>query len=444
MTRKRRNVATTADELLTQARQELRLAARSLPARGPLSGRPAAVRDAAVSVVAAWPQLAQAQQYALGVLTKPVGQERHLGRVGPVMDRLAKIAAWEPIEVEPEPRLIRAAEFTRAAGDALQLTSPPAGYSYERGGSIDSVLSAVDGIAQITTAYLEQAQRNDAAAPIPGRTAGLFLELSAAAHGALEIEDPTRRVSPTGSVPIVATTDVGLEAGLERWRHAVLQIAQPSITPSADLPVVAGGLWQLYAAAHHVGVPGADDAANAWRDVAVAGWGRSLRVPGPLAPDLRAANSYLVETLSSTAQTNPGQAAEALGYFIGHQAEVLHDAYEQQVQTIVASEQAMVSARLLASVTPTPRSPELMNAAHRGRWVALPSESPLAVSLTDNVHSAVQVSNHAALIVRTREMHGHSFPSGRFAPGRGRSTDTSHGTSAARWMQRQPDVGRDR
>lgn len=441
---------TTADELLTAAREQLHRSARSLPPKRSGTHRTTAGKEAASSVLAAWPRLAAAQAYTLECAVARGGHEAALQeRVGRVVEQLGKISELDLTDVAsavPDPDMLRAADLTRAAGDALQATAPPPGFGQDITGTVDSVLSAVEASSRLTGIYAETVQNMPPAQrPAGVRVARPWLELAQLAHDSRASLDPRERTSPAGSVPVVSTTDTGVVAGLDRWRQAVERAVQPSTTPSADLPLVAHGLWLVHAAAHEAGLPGTGAAADAWRNAGIHGWGTSIRVPGPHDPDLRAATYALADTLHEhgpSMRAGQGPHFQALTAFIGHQGEAISAQYEDQVRAVVASEQAVTAARPLAAQTQRPLSPELASAAQRGRWVPLPAGSVPAQELVGYTSTAVRASTEAGLITRTREMQQHSFPTGRTARPNPSPT-LSTGAAARPWVQQQPDQGRD-
>ena len=443
-------MATTADDLLQEAHGALRRSLRSLPARGQhRSGRPELAFDRAAAVLAAWPALAEAQLRMLRseVLAPPQHLQRRAERVVAVLERVTAGASVP--DIEPDPQFVRATALIRAAGDALASTTPPQGYSRPSDGTVDQVLDGIATAAQITGIYIEAAEyvplsvTGGLGRNLGGATA--WFSVAAEARNALASADPSTRSSEAGSVPIVSPREVGLAAALERWRTSALRVSAPTRVPTADLPVVSFALVDIHRAAWDAGLPGAGSAAKQWRQLLVEGWGSTrLSIPGPADPDLRAATTQLRQALESSAgpiSTGTGPEADALQGFLRSHGEVITAAFAQQVRTVVQSEQAVISARLLTSVLERPYPAAVAAAALRGRWVPLPASSAPAQTLLDTTAAAQRASGDMVAGVRAREMNAHNFPSGR-AFGHSAGAGQAPTPAASRLQQVETELGR--
>ncbi|GAB3583165.1 hypothetical protein [Calidifontibacter terrae] len=418
-------MATSADDLLGEAHRELQRSARSLPVRGPLSGRPAAAHEAAAASAAAWPRLAAAQASTLRAA--PVGPGRQ-AQLEPVLTRLDRVARQDPPPgIEPDPHLVRAVDLTSAAADALRSTAPPPGFTRDATGTIDQVLSSIETAATLTAVYAEwvpepsNRPRSSEGLPADSAQPARWRDLAHVAYASRTTLDPRQRTSEAGEVPILSSRDTGLAAVLERWRRAAHQASQLTVAPTRDVPLVAAGLWQIHGVAHDAGIAGSRPAAAAWQAVAVRGWGVTNRIPGPVDQQLRDAAAQLRLELrehGSSLATGQGPEADALGQFVRAHSESTAELHQQQIQSVVQSQQIIVPARALLASLPRPYDPALAEAAHKRRWVALPPESPIATTLLDATNAAASATTDAALIARTRQMHEHSFPADRgYAPG---------------------------
>lgn len=411
-------MATTADELLQEGHAALRRSMRSLPGRGPSSGRPSAAFDLAQGALAGWSGLAKAQNTVLrSVALTPSQQER----TGPILTMLDKVASREPVaNAVPDSQFARATDLIRAAADALAVTAPPAGYPRRSDGTIDEVLGGVATAAQVTGIYIEAARYLPANMQDQARTLGpasQWFDLATGAKAALASASPSGRLSEAGSVPVLATHDVGLGAALEQWRRSAVRVSAPTKAPTADFPVIARSLVDIHRAAWDAGIPGAGAAAERWRRSLADGWGSvALRIPGPADRELRDATRQLRDALESSAAalaTGRGTEAQALEAFLRSHAELITEAYTAQVGTVVHSEQIMVSARQLMSTLSKPYPVDVALAGQRGRWVPLPAGSPPAQQLLDTTGAAQRATGEMVAGVRARDMHAHSFPTGR-------------------------------
>lgn len=424
---------TTADELLHEAHGALRRSLRSLPAKGPFSGRPMAAFTLARDALSGWPALAQAQAAVIrAAAVTPAQQERTAGVLA-ALDRISERDAPRAVrdvgeiggvgEVDPTESLFaRATDLTRAAADALHMTAPAPGFPRGSDGTIDAVLGGVATAAQVTGAYVDATFYQNLPVRVREQARGLgnarpWDNLVAAARTALASPHPQARSSEAGSVPIVATHEEGLAAALERWRHSAARASDPSIAPTADLPGVARALTDIHRAAWDAGIPGARAAGQLWRQSLTEGWGSTaLRIPGPPDPELRAATRVLRDALEASAGelgTGRGPEAQALEGFIRSHGEHVTEKFSDQVRSVVGSEQIAVSARLLMSTLSRPYPVDVTMAGQRGRWVPLPAGSPPAQQLLDTTGAAQRATGEMVAGVRARDMHAHSFPTGR-------------------------------
>lgn len=407
-------MATTADELLQEGHAALRRSMRSLPGRGPSSGRPAAAFDLAQGTLAGWPGLAKAQATVLrSVALTPSQQER----TGPILTMLDKVASRETVVNTPDSQFARATDLIRAAADALAVTAPPPGYPRRSDGTIDEVLGGVATAAQVTGIYIEAARYLPANMQHQSRTLGpasQWFDLAADAKAALASASPSGRMSEAGSVPVLATHDVGLGAALEQWRRSAVRVSAPTKAPTADFPVIARSLVDIHRAAWDAGIPGAGAAAERWRCSLADGWGSvALRIPGPADRELRDATRQLRDALESSAAalaTGRGTEAQALEAFLRSHAEFVTEAYTAQVGTVVHSEQIVVSARHLMSTLTKPYPVDVAMAGQRGRWVPLPAGSPPAQQLLDTTGAAQRASGEMVAGIRARDQRTHPSP----------------------------------
>lgn len=399
-------------------------------------------------MLAAWPALADAQLRVLRsqALAPPQHLERRADRVVTVLERVSSRAVAP--DVEPDPQFMRAAALIHAAGDALSSTAPPQGYWRPSDGTLDQVLGGVATAAQITGVYVEAAQYVPSSVAAGQKLGGVdqWLSVAAEAREALASSDPSRRSSEAGSVPIVSSQEVGLAAALERWRTSAMRVSEPTRAPTADLPGVARALVDIHRAAWDAGLPGAGAAAQGWRQSLVEGWGStSLRIPGPADLELRSATTQLQQTLRSAAVaigTGSGPEAEALRGFLRSHGEVVTESFAQQVRTVVQSEQAVISARLLTTVSERPYPTGVAAAALRGRWVPLPASSAPAHTLLTTTAAAQQASGDMVAAVRAREMHAHNFPTGRAFGHSASAGQAAPTATTSRSHQLEPEPGR--
>lgn len=408
-------MATTADELLQEGHGALRRSMRSLPGRGPSSGRPAAAFDLAQGTLAGWPELAKAQATVLRSVALTPPQQT---RTEPVLTMLDKIASREPVaNTVPDSQFARGTDLIRAAADALAVTAPPTGYPRRSDGTIDEVLGGVATAAQVTSIYIEAARYLPANMQHQSRTLGPaspWFDLATAAKAALASPSPSGRLSEAGSVPVLATHDVGLGAALEQWRRSAVRVSAPTKAPTADFPAIARSLVDIHRAAWDAGIPGAGAAAERWRRSLADGWGSAaLRIPGPADQELRDATHQLRDALESSAAamaTGRGTEAQALEAFLRSHAEFITEAYTAQVGTVVHSEQVAVSARLLMSALSKPYPVDVAMAGQRGRWVPLPAGSPPAQQLLDTTGAAQRASGEMVAGMRARDQRTHPSP----------------------------------
>lgn len=381
-------MATSGDELLADAQAELWRAAQSLPPPGP--DRRSTAQALFQGQLAAWPDLARATRQALNAL--PFDRDHHL-RYAVVLTTLERVEKGNrPPAVDVDPHFSRAAQLTGAAGDAMMRSRAlsQAGDS----GPQDQLLAHVETAARLTAAYAEQTTTSSSSSEAAGR----WLRLAQEAKRA--VSTPVGdRTSPVTAAPIPRADEVSLTASLERWYRAARTTSSPgSAAPSMDLPLVAAGLSTLHSAADATRLGQADqtDAATRWR-AAGAAWPSAIRIPGPVASELRAATSALrVDLVSFVEGYRRGSHTQADVAALSHYASrpvirSLALGYREAIEEALASSLPVIAARRLAE-TSRPVPDDLAEVVRRGGWVPLPSGSEPAHAIHRTADAAAQAS----------------------------------------------------
>lgn len=389
-------MATSADDLLQQAQRELYVATQELPTHW--YGRGAAATQALHAYTAAWPTLAQAYLHVLRPELSPghesvsaSTQSNKPNHLDVLRRHLQNIAAGDIEGVgdaEPEQHLMRVAELTTAAGDALAVvrgTQPGAGPAF---GTIDRALATLDHAARLTAVYAETSTAGIKYSHVDARR---WLWISGHAQAAAASPDPTARSSSTGSTPIISSDDSSLVAALDRWRGAANDALQPTDSPTARLPLIAATLATTHSAAAALGInDGPHQAfADSWGAAANAWQGGAIRLPGPDHLELRTHTRNLRSALdglvhqhqSGNVPPTAGQDRHALAFFLEHQAPAIEAGYRDRTVQLVQSMRPIIAARALARATPGPTPPRLANAARAGKWIPLPPNSAQAQDL---------------------------------------------------------------
>lgn len=382
-------MATSADDLLRQARQSLYAATRELPESRESWRVARAAKGHYYSRAAAWPALAQAHLNLLrpelfGGLYERPSSTRETNSLEVLRRHLQSVAHGEVYQAqpgaEPDAHLLRAATLTAAAGDAMQIAHDRQFTDQAPLGTSDLALSNLDHAARITAVYAENSTFGHS------RGSGWqWLRISQRAQAMMHSADPTRRSSVMGSAPVVSSDDQSLAGALDRWHRAAVDVLQPSLAPSSQWPLVAVGLAQAHSAAAAAGLGDRHrDLATTWAN-AVAPWRHQagIRLPGPDHLGLRTAHQDLARALDQLVgdhrdgNLTSASAADRseLRSFLEHQAPNLAATYVAATTQMLESSQPAVAARMLARETPAPISPQLAAAARAGRWVPLPPHS---------------------------------------------------------------------
>ena len=377
-------MVTSADDLLRQAQANMYAATRELTVER--QGRAVAARESYHAYTAAWPEIARAHLHLLdaaplhGTAGPDLKQVRQ-GLAGIAVGRIVRAGSGEP-----DPALLRVAELTAAAGDALHVVRGANTIPEPAWGTVDLALGNLNHLARITTVY---AERSDLARWDMRGTQ--WRRLTALTQNAMSHADPSLRFSDAGGIAIVSSDDVGLAASMSRWQAAARGALQPTESPTTHLPMIAAAMRTAHSAAaatglgehHHEHAARWADALNAWQSGA-------LRLPGPDDPMLRMHTRALLASLDQTVATYQGdprtapvgeQLRHELGQFLQHQAPTLEVTYLQRVTQLVDSLRVTIAARALVPLTPRPVPVELANAARAGRWVPLPPSAPPATRI---------------------------------------------------------------
>ena len=290
-------MATSVDQLLTEAQRQLWRTVRPLPP-APERRPTAALRRRAH--LQAWPELAVAARYALGasfpsagggdlVVHRPVPQRllptlQHLERTVMTLQRA------RPSDIPGDPQLLRTAELLATVGDALADRA-----AADRDvGTTDRILDLVAAAAIVTAGYAEQAPAGITVLQRPGP----WFALASTAREAC-VTLPGQRDAAAAMRPIVTIGERSLGADLEAFRHAALEALIPTRTPTTDLPLVARVLARVHLVAAANDPPGLHHRAGLGWHAASASWTPAVRIPGPPHPQLRQAAMAISAALTT-------------------------------------------------------------------------------------------------------------------------------------------------
>lgn len=379
-------MVTSADDLLRQAQASTYAATRELTVDW--YGRAIAAREAYYAYTASWPAIASAH---LHVLDAAPLHGSTAPRLQPVRRDLEAIAAGRIARAgstDPDPSLLRVAELTAAAGDALQVVRGGNVIPQPAWGTVDLALGNLNHLARITTVY---AERSDVARwNMSGRQ---WQQLTALTQNAMTHTDPSLRFSDAGGMAIVATGDDGLVAAVNRWHTAANDALGPTESPTTHLPMIAAAMRTAHSAAAATGVgEGHHENAARWAGALDAWQTGAVRLPGPDDLVLRTHTRALLTSLDQTVAAYQGgpaasllaeQQRHELGQFLQHQGPDIALAYQERVATLVDSSRVVIAARALAPVTARPIPVELAHAARAGRWVPLPPTAPPATRILE-------------------------------------------------------------
>ena len=376
-------MVTSADDLLRQAQSSTYAATRALTVQR--YGQAIEARQAYHGYTAAWPRIARAHLHLLNTAPLHGNPAPDLDQVRRSLDRIAAGHIARAGSADPDPALIRVAELTAAAGDALDVVRRANTIPQPAWGTVDLALGTLNHLARITTVY---AERSDLARW--DMSGNQWQQLTALTQSAMTHTDPSLRFSDAGGMAILAPGDVGLVASLNRWHAAAMGALQPTESPTTHLPMIAAAMRTAHSAAaatrlgkhHHEHAARWTRALDAWRSGAV-------RLPGPDDPMLRTHTRVLLTSLDQTvaayqdgpAGSRAGEQRHELGQFLRHQGPTLQVAYLQRVTQLVNSSRVIIAARALTPVTARPVPVELAQAARAGRWVPLPPSADPATHI---------------------------------------------------------------
>lgn len=398
-------MATSLDDLLGEAQDQVWRAAQELPTGLPAARRRA--REVVEQHLAAWPSILSAAERAL--LADAPGSAQPAARFRPTWEALvgARDAVGERyVGGVPDPGLSAVGARLGAAADAM--TTGSGGIA---AGTLDRVLAVVESSARITAIYAEQIDR-------PGRgkralNPALWRRLGDAA-GAAVVTDPMHRAAVTGARPLLAPDEQMLAATLERWHAHAGDLLTPTSVPAANVPAVARGLEMIHAAALATGGPeGHATAARAWR-AAVDEWGPTLRIPGPVDRDFGSATHSLRDELTFLVAAHREAPREQrlpvldLRVFVADRLQDVATSYGAQTQRIIESELAIGSAKHIVAamrqagirgVLPAGVTQAALRPAGAGRgWVPLPASSPQAAAIDTTTATAIAATRSESII----------------------------------------------
>lgn len=398
-------MATSLDDLLGEAQDQVWRCAQELPAAQPAARLRA--REVVEQHLAAWPSILNAAERAL--LADAPGSAQPAERFRPTWAALssARDAVGDRhARGVPDPGLSAVGARLGAAADAM--TTRTGGIAT---GTLDRVLAIVESSARITAIYAEQIDR-----PARGKPAldpALWRRLGDAA-GAAVLTDPAGRTGVDGARPLIVPGEQTLAATLERWHAHASDLVAPTRAPAANVPAVARGLEMIHAAALATGGPPSHaTAVRAWREV-VDAWGPALRIPGPVDRDFGSATRSLRDELAGLVDAHRHSTRESrlpmldLRVFAADRIQDVARNYGAHTRWIIESELAIGSAKHIAAamrregargVLPEGLTRAALRPAGAGRgWVTLPSSSPQAAAITATTTAAITATRHESII----------------------------------------------
>lgn len=370
---------TTADDLLEQANLAIYRTVHGV------EGTRALGRVKYDALVRSWPTLAEAQDRVLGVVSESHPDPSRLdvprGALSELMEA-PRHGKAKPGEVDSDPQLLRAAQLTNAAADALLLGRDSGRWS--SAGTSDLVLTGMETAARLTAVSAETSRMS------PGR----WLSLAETARAGITTHHLDRH-SELGSTPITTHDEQGLAAALYRWERAATDALDQRAGPNAQLPGIAVALSVL----HYAGDGDQARGGDAWR-YAAGSW-NGVRVPEPDHTRLRAASAglraELVAALGANASDPVSRDAGRLTVqrFLVRDHDRLAGAFHEQVTAYLRSDRGAIAAKRLVAETPRPIPTDLSTAAHAGKWVRLPFGSRTAQHIEAATANAVNVGAQA-------------------------------------------------
>lgn len=398
-------MATSLDDLLGEAQDQVWRSAQELPSALPAARRRA--REVVEQHLAAWPAILASTERAL--LADAPGSEQPAARFRATWEAMASARAAVGGRHErgvPDPGLSAVGARLGAAADVMTTGSGgvPAG-------TADQVLAIVESSARITAIYAEQIDRP--ARSKPALDPAVWRRLGDAAGDAV-VTDPARRTGVDGARPLVVTGEQTLASTLERWHVHASDLVALTRVPAANVPVLARGLEMLHAAALATGGPPSHgDAVRAWREV-VDAWGPATRIPGPVDREFGSATRALRDELAGLVDTHRVAPRESrlpvldLRVFAADRVQDIARNYGAQTRWIIESELAAGPAKLIAAamrrdgtrgVLPDGLAQAALRPVGAGRgWVPLPSSSPQAAAITATTTAAIAATRAESIL----------------------------------------------